>query len=163
MWLNSKLAWNVNLDFNELLDEFFANFYMEAEKPMREMFEMFRLHMRYIQSRYSPELGTNTDLLKTDYWPKATIDQLLAKADEAYAAIAGLKKTEPDRYEILYDRICLETISFRYIDISLYNGLNNSQEQIANMKAFKADAERLGLTLFNELNSITSLWSKWKV
>ncbi len=161
MWLNSKLTWNVNLDFNALLDEFFANVYLDAEEPMREMFEMYRMHMRYIQSRYDIEKGTNVNLLKSEYWPKAWLDQVLAKADEAYKAIEPLKKRDPEMYDAVYDRICLETISFRYIDISLYNGLKDSQKQLADKKQFKLDTERLGLTLFNELNSINTLWSTW--
>ena len=128
---------------------------------MREMFEMYRMHMRYIQSRYDIEKGTNVNLLKSDYWPKAWLDQVLAKADEAYKAIEPLKKRDPEMYDAEYDRICLETISFRYIDISLYNGLKDSQKQLADKKQFKLDTERLGLTLFNELNSINTLWSTW--
>ena len=66
-------------------------------------------------------------------------------------------------YEILYDRICLETLCFRYIDLSLYSGLKTSQDELAEKKQFRADAERVGITLFNELNSISNLWSSWGV
>ena len=163
MFLNSRLAWNVNLDYEELLEEFFTYFYYDAAKPMREMFDMFRMNLQYIQSVYNTEGSTNTDILKSEYWPKAFIDQLLAKADEAYAAIAYLEREDPDMYEIIYDRICLETLCFRYIDLSLYSGLKTSQDELAEKKQFRADAERVGITLFNELNSISNLWSSWGV
>lgn len=163
MFLNSRLSWNVNLDYEELLEEFFTNFYLDAAEPMREMFDMFRMHMQYIQSSYNIESGTSTDILKSQYWPKAFLDQILAKADEAYAAIAPLEREDPDMYEILYDRICLETLCFRYIDLSLYSGLKTSQDELAEKKQFRSDAERLNITLFNELTSISSLWDSWGV
>lgn len=163
MFLNSRLSWNVNLDFNALLDEYFANFYYEAAEPMREMFDMFRTQMLFIQSEYNPESALTTNLLRSEYWPKAFIDQILAKADEAHEAIAPLQRDDPDMYEILYDRICLETLCYRYIDLSLYSGLKNSQDEMSEKRQFKSDAERLGITLFNELNSITTLWSSWGV
>lgn len=35
----NELAWNINLDIDKLLDDYFVNFYGDASKPMREFFD----------------------------------------------------------------------------------------------------------------------------
>ena len=101
------------------------------------------------------------DLLNEENFPKGYIDTMLGYFDEAYEAIEPLKNTNPTLYETLYDRICLESLTYRYLDVQIYSTYYNNQELLELRRDFKDDTMRLGVTQWYELGLITLLWEEW--
>lgn len=128
-YLQSELMWNVNADVNLLKDEFFNEYYGAAADAMLAYYDSLTALYASNYNNYS-ELRTNSadndavqnrlNLYQTKYFPEATLNAWLGYIDNAYNAIAGLKTTDAELYATIKDRICLESVSVRYLMAKLY-------------------------------------------
>ena len=162
-YVMSKLMWDVELNMEELLDEFFAHYFDVASETMRDLFETDRQWMRHIYG----DLGSNgsifEDMLKTEYYSYPVLKKAMDGIEKAYDEIEVYRESDPERYKQLYDRITLESLQYRYIIISLY-GTEYTANDLLNMKyQFKHDVERLEVTTYQEGKYITELWAAWGI
>lgn len=160
-YLTAKLTWDVNLNQQELLDDFFANWFAEAGDIMQEIFDEEREWYAHIYQDLGVEGHIYDNLLKKEYWSKPMLEQALQKMEKAYKAIEKYQETDPERYQQLHDRICMESIQYRYILISCF-GQDYETDKLLDMKnLFKHDFERLQITSYAEGNNISEVWSAW--
>ena len=68
---------------------------------------------------------------------------------------------------MLYDRVALDTLTFRYIDIQLWGDTYGEKELLAKKLSFKNDATRVGILKTSEKYQnqgfVDELWTKWGV
>ena len=125
MYLNSQLSWNFNQDVDVLINDWFENYFKEAAEPMKKFFDLYQTYFAYLADNYDIYFGTGTSystaFLQRKYWPLSTLETFLDIIDEAYASIESLATSDPARYQLLYDRICLESLSMRYLKYELYS------------------------------------------
>ncbi len=163
IYLNGKLLWNCLEDSTVLTDNFFKNYYKDASVEMQKMFNYYRIHVTHLEDDLGLGGAINQPIVQKKYWPHTVLKNFFQLADEAYAAIEHLKTDDPELYELLYDRICMETIPYRYLEIELYSDTFEAQALTNAKLAFKEDTTRLSLTRFNEWNDISLLWSRWGI
>ena len=150
-YLEAKLSWNVNLDINELIDNFFENYFGEANEPMRKIFDAVRTRMAYIENELHIAMYVYVKLENTNFWPKGLLQQWLRYIDEAYEAIESVKNEDEELYAKLYDRIMLEGISYRWLLIELYGTTTYNEERLLEEKlSFKQDCAYLKVTNYAE-------------
>ena len=145
-----------------LTESFFDFYYGAASEPMKNMFEALRnrytlLHRQGILSQkylkyYSAEL-----------YPAGFVKTLKGYIAQAYAAIAPLKTENTEAYNAYERRICLESLSCRYIDIITFGSQFKDEELLAEKKSFKTDCVRLGMTSYRNNTTIDELWKLWGV
>lgn len=158
-YLGYKLAWNVNLDINELIDDYFENVYREAAPAMRDYFESFCTWTQTMVDETGIDYRCNIDITNSVYWPKNIVAEWKADIDEAVDAIAEYKLSDPELYESLYNHIRLERISVDYMLLKYYaNSLDNASELA---KEFKSDCTKFGMSNASEQNSINSLYTQF--
>ena len=85
-----------------------------------------------------------------EYWPKGLLEKWLGLIDDAYAAIAHYQTLDPILYEKLRDRITLESITFRYMQLHLYKLLYSETDSQMMIKTLKEDCINLGITHYRE-------------
>ena len=164
MYLHAKLGWNVNYDWNELLDNYFDNYFGPASASMRNYYEQLISHMTYAENNLGGAGSIYSEPLKTELWPKKTLDGFMKNIDDALTSIARLENTDGEEYEKLYNRIALERFSMIYLQIELYESKFSPVESYGLKKTAKSDAEKLGITAVKEWNApISSLWAKWGI
>ncbi len=160
LYLASELMWNCQMDYAAATDNFFKNYFGPAAEPMRTIFDSLR--SRYTILRKQKVISFQT-VKWTDpkIYPEGFVKTMLGYIDEAYKAIEPLKETDPSRYDQIYDHICLESILFRYLQIT--NSINNysSLEQLAMKQSVKDDVTRLGITRYTEGGLVETLWTQW--
>lgn len=159
-YLVSKLRWNVYQDVNELTEDFFANYFKVASKPMLEAFNMEQnrltevgMTMEDVTDLTIGSDNTKKEMLKEEAWSDNFLQQLLAKFDEAYKAIEVYKDSDPTLYKTLYNRITLETFSIRYLRIEIY-GKYYGELKNEWLVALGKDVKEMGITRFGELVSL---------
>lgn len=161
MYLSSKMQWQIDCDQNELIDNFFDNYYKEASEPMRRLFDEEQTWIAYLaqEKKYDGRVSyTYAMLLKEDWWPRGVLEGWLEIIDEAYKAIEPLKKTNPSLYETLKQRITLESITFRFMQLEMYS-VNYYESEVKEMtESLKFDCIALGVRQYNEQSSLEGYW-----
>ena len=164
IWLNAKLMWNVNANMDDLLNEFFTNYYKEAAPVMLELFKGHRAHLDYLRSTNDSFNSVYKTMATEKNYPLGILDTFLAAIDRAYASIEYLSDTDPGLYAKLYDRITLESVSYRYMDIQFYAFEYGEQERMEKRLAFKQDTMRLGISVIGEPGiPIDNIYQNWGV
>lgn len=159
-YLQSKLEWDCNADMSELINNFFDNYYKDASEVMKEIYRDYASYMSYLanEKHVGTKRNTSGSLLTTDNWSYQTLIGFLNKFDQAYQKIEYLKYVDADLYKKLYNRINIETFTFRYILYSLYPNMFE-YSQLEQLKAdLIAECKTLGVSQMKETAGIDSLF-----
>lgn len=173
-YIESQFAVNANANYQNVLNNYFANYFLDAAEPMREMFDAIVNKCEEIESGNSglgrgiyDEIENKAGTLgfgKKTYWSKDWINGLVDLCNEAYSAIEKYQTTNPELYQKLYDRITKESLFPRYVLCTSFASSYTSSNRKAMRQAFKTDAERLGLTQYRESDGLLSgLYSNWGI
>ncbi len=166
IWLSSKLMWNVNLDINQLIDEYCDNYYKEAAPAMKELIYYYNANFNVIENS-GGQGGVFSTNLSAEFYPRGTVNKFNELINQAFESILPIKDVDLDMYETLYDRISLDSLSFRYIDIKLYGDTYGEKELLEKKMKFKEDATRVGILKTSEKYQnegfIDELWVSWGV
>lgn len=152
-YLSSNLQWKIDTNQDELISNFFTNYYKDAAPVMKQLFDEENTWMAYLAERYGYNgkvSYTESNLVIEEFWPKGLLENWLSLIDEAYKKIEPYKKSDPILYEKLRDRINLESISFRYMQIHLYKLLYSDTDSQMMIKTFKEDCIALGMKQYKE-------------
>jgi hypothetical protein len=152
-YLTSNLQWKIDSNQDELINNFFTNYYKDASSVMKQLFDEENTWFAYLAEKYGYNgkvSYTESNFVVEEYWPKGLLEGWLALIDEAYKKIEHYQKTDPILYEKLRDRITLESITFRYMQIKLYKLLYSDVDSQEMIKSFKTDCIALGITQYRE-------------
>lgn len=162
VYLSSKLTWNCQADMKALIEKFFDNYYKDAAPYMQTIFEA--LCNRYTVLHDTGVLSsTYYEFYSSKIHPIGFVDSMTELIDQAYEAIEGLKKTDVTEYNAVKDRICLESLMFRYLNITVHGSRYTQEELLAEKKLFKDDCKRLRMTQYNNSESVDKLWEEWGI
>lgn len=114
---------------------------------MQTYFDDYRSWYVYIAEKLD---YTEHRTMQPDYFPRNVLNSWLGSIDEAYAAIAPYKTTDPDRYDALYDRILLESLSPRYLQMAIFRTDFSEADQTAMEETFRKDCSNLGVMMLSE-------------
>ena len=164
-YINSKAMFNVNINLDEVIDDFFKNYFGVAEAPMRQFFDELQAYLRYLEQT-NPSLfngGIYDAVETTTLWPKKTLDGWMKLIDEAYALIEPLKTENPSQYTIMYNKINLESMFPRWALLQLYSTTFTDVEFKREALKFKEDCSLHGIKTHKEGDSIEAIFAKWGV
>ncbi len=162
-YVNSKALFDTSVNMKELTDDYFANYFMDANQPMREYYDQLQAHLTYLQEVNYIDFTrvTHAEIAKGEYWPAGLLNQWSGYIDEAYKSIEKYKATDIELYNKLYDRINIESIFIRYVQLTLQFGSYTDTELYDLRVAFKADCEKYGITYNTEWGYISDVFVKW--
>ena len=165
-YIISKLSWNVNLDINQLTQQFFKGYFGVSADTMLSFYESYRVHAEYtVNHVYQAGVAIYMPLVDVRYWPKNILEQWNGYVETALSEIEVLKRVDQKAYQRYYDRITLERISLYYLMVELHQN-SYSDDFVQQMKlAVKEDCARLGVTVTGERSgqTIDALLSSWGV
>lgn len=161
IWLDSKLRWDVNADYEALINEFFDNYFGAASASMKQYFDDLRIWFNH-QENYlgiSGSIYANTQTRK--FWTKGVLDGFMRSIEQAQDDIAALERSDPYAYSAIGDRIALESVSVRYLLFKIYASDYSETEMYELKKGLKNDLIRLGISRLTEKTTIDNLFSGW--
>ncbi|MBQ3572160.1 MAG: DUF4838 domain-containing protein [Clostridia bacterium] len=164
-YIDAKASFDVNVSFNDLASDFFANYFGPAAAPMRQFFDGVQSYMGYLEVKYPAVIygGYKEKVEQAYLWPKGVVDSWLRLVDKAYASIEHLKTSDPERYEVYKEHILLESMFPRYVLLQFHRPSFNSEQFIQEALQFKADCAALGISEVNEEQSFTVRWEDWGI
>lgn len=162
-YLLSNLQWDNSRNTETVLKDFFNQYYGDASFVMYSLFRDEMNWLNYVHSQLGAEGGIYEEILLAKYWPEDLLHSYLDQIDKAYAAIAPIAQTDPERYALLYTRIQAESLQFRYLLIQLYPNSYDAQTLYEEKIAFRAACDKLSITHYSQYNSVDELWKSWGI
>lgn len=168
LYLRAELMWDMDQDVEFLIKDFFYNYY--GPQAFDAMYGYFNWLRNYFQMMDAVSYNENGDKVEglvnadgkriyyhgyiytifttAEYFPYVTINQLKKYFTEAERQIELVKNTEP-KYQKYLDRVHVESLFVRYIDLKEFY-LQYSNDELADMiDKFEAYAEIGNLTRFD--------------
>ena len=173
-YIDAKFMFNVNADYEEVLDTYFDNYFGAASTTMRSLFDKIVAKCNEIEGAYnglgrgiydeienvSGFIGFGT---KT-YWSKDWIDACVALCDQAKAEIEADTTLSEEEKTVIKNRITKESLFPRYVLCTTFANKYTTSNRNKLRQAFKADCEALGITLYCEVDgSLSALYDSWGV
>ena len=163
-YLISKLMWDTELDVETLTDNFFKNYYKDVAPQLREVYDLFRMHLKRVDEKRDYTLHFtiyNDVVVNSSVWPRNIVDKAESLLDEALEVCDKMDDrvlAEKLRNRVVAERICVQYLKiFNYkdygYDMGIYSSLYNT---------FKADTERLNITLYKQGESVASFLNIYK-
>lgn len=162
-YLSSKMAWNVQQDMQALIDDFFVNYYKDAAPAMMKYFNSYRTWWAHISSEYGVSGTIGENIVNAHYWPKGILTEWMGYLQEAKESLAPLANTDGALYQKLLDRITLESISVRHLDLLLYENTYTPSQYKQEYLSFLQDCDRLGVSNYNEWNAIGQYFNRFDI
>lgn len=166
-YLHSKLQWSVDLDVEKLTNDYFANYFGPAAGIMRDLFDETRIYIAGLKELPENNFGGVNSMwdgyvaANEIYWKKPSLTYWFEKANDAIKAIEPIKTYDPVKYEILYDHIIMERISYEYLLAVACQDDLSAEELNFYRQTLKTDVYKIGMTLMHEHASITDLIGNW--
>lgn len=151
-YLISKLMWDSTLDVNTLTDNYFNAVYGAAASTMKTVYTEMKAELASMSlsgNIYEAPCGFND-------WDNDYLKTQLGRLETAISEIASLQSSDPTKYQLIYDAIVCESISFRYIykENSLFGWGGNYDTDA--WGTFEEDVTRLGFTMIRENETMES-------
>lgn len=156
-YLLNRMMWDIRQDPYEIITEFITHYFKQASAPMQKLYDSWKQWMGYAHLEFGLTGVITENLVRTDVFPEPVLDEWLGYIDEAYVALEPLRHTDPEMYERLERRICVESISIRYLKMMLYRDSMSVEGWRDWYLRFKADAARVGVTNYNEWNAMSPM------
>lgn len=162
-YFNSVSLFDVNTDYNTIVNDFFENYFAEGGVAMKRYFQELQEQCAYIEQTYSYDINGTiyNNIAQQQYWPKKLLDRWNGYIEEAKEAILPYQKSNRVLYEALEDNIILESIFPRYALLNHYSGKYSADTLMALRRSFKKDCQRVNVTKLNENQDMDSVFSSW--
>ena len=163
-YLDSVAQFDVNSDYATIVDDFFKNYFREADEPMRKMFYEIQEHMGYLRQKYPSDVGGGIYQIigQNRFWPKKLLDSWVELCNEALENIEVHKNSDSSLYTILRKNIILESLFPRYALCEHHSGKMGADEFKAMVDALEADCRMLNVKNYNESGSIYDRIAGWR-
>ena len=168
MYLRAQLMWDMDQDVEWLIKDFFMNYYgPQAFDAMYGYFTFIRNYLQMADGSYYNADGDeikgfiNANGVKVEYhgyiyeiftnqkyFPMVTLMQLKAFFTQAEAALNLVKTTEP-KYQKYFDRVQVESLFSRYIDLKNYRSYYSNTQLAEMVDEFERIARLGNLTQFS--------------
>jgi hypothetical protein len=160
-YIGSKGLYNVNLQYSDIVDQFFDQYFQVAKEPMRQMYEEIISHWRYLEKEKNANGWIYFDVNNPDFWPVQLLSHWTDLIEEAFALIEPLKVRQPELYEKLKINIRAEKIFVDFAFLDLHSGKFSKQELQARRVQFKKDCDELNFINQGEGMKLMDLFSNW--
>lgn len=159
-YMQAKLSWDKDADVEKLTNDFFDNYFKQAAPVMKEMYKEYRTHMAYLATvnKVGTTINTSLNVVTQKNWPYEKLLSFLDYIDRAYAAIDNLRIVNPETYSKLYDRINIESFSYRYLLYKLYPDTFDYDTLSALQTELINEARNAGVTEAKEHGDISGLF-----
>lgn len=164
MYLNAKLAWDVNADVDKLTKDFFDNYFLDASENMYALFKDMKdtYNSYYANGQISGNVNKTASMKEKGCVSRTKIIAWMKLLENAFTDVEKYKNSDAELYTALRDRITVESVCVRYLYSEVYPALIG--EDITDFrKSLKTDLTRLNFNKWWENYNINNLFNQWGV
>ena len=164
-YLESKVLWNVNEDYETLKQNFFSGYFGDASEIMLTYYEELRTHMAKI---YASKLtGGNIEyygsgkiyehIEQIKLWPYELLTKWLGYINQAYDEIAYLKDVDIEKYNLMKNHIDIEALFIRFAICDMH--VNEfTEEELYSMREEFYRFARYDVDKYVVVNELGNTW-----
>lgn len=119
IFVESQLMWDLEKDYNALVNEFMAAYYQDAAPAMRKYYDFIRRNYAEQENGGTGRIYALLD--QPEYYSFEAMEQMDAYLAEALAAIEPLRNTDNERFSTLYYRIKKENVSTLWLKLNTFS------------------------------------------
>jgi len=156
---------DLSLSYQDMVNDFFQNYYGPAAQPMQQYFEELQSWMRHLAQAYPVEYTgriSNELLSGESYWPRELLLRWQGLIDQAYEALKTAQIDSGD-YETYASHVKMESIFLRFELISSHSGIYSAEQLLEMKQSFKEDCMALGITHEREQRELTEVYRDWGI
>lgn len=118
IYLRSKLSVDVNADLRYYTDMFFQNYFKQAGSTMKELFDSYSVYYSkmIVENGLTGRGNNHKEIDSDELWDEGVLAYWIGLLNQAYDDIESIRFTDPALYKTLEERICLESLTFRFIN-----------------------------------------------
>ncbi len=151
MYLRGKCLWDPDQNINELIDNFFENYYKDAAGKMREVYELYRNHQKALDTAK----GLHSMAPTKELWPRNVVDRAKAIILEALEICDNM--TDAGLGDKLRLRIEEELACVELLQVLFYQDYDYDMNEFdAFVSAFEQKTLDMGITKYREHESMAS-------
>ncbi len=153
-----------NVDYNAMAKDFIDHYYGEARVPMNKFFNSLRAWFLYLQQNkdYSGKIMFET--CQEQFWPVDILQKFIGYIDEGFQAIEPLKSTNPERYQLLYDRLKREKIFPVWLMFTFYQEYMDYETQVEYIRDLEIYTEKYAILQTAEgIGNVKEMIAGWKL
>ena len=163
-YLNAKLMWDVNADYEALIQDYFDFYFGDASEAMMKYYTACRTWTQHLTANNLISGRVLNVRVDATQYPKQVLMAWQKFIDEAQQAIEPLKLSDMDSYNKISDRITKESLAIRLTLISLHDNTFETDVSTAMKISFKADADRLGFSKYGETTTLSAqIYKTWNL
>ena len=132
-YVESKLMWNINDDYEVLARDFMNHYYRDAADELYDYYQTLKDRLTKYHVEQVDGGGIYTNILNKDIYPYSVSRYFIRLFDQAMEKIAHYQDEDIDFYNLLKSRIMREYLSVIYVTMSLSKS-EISEEEKAKMK-----------------------------
>lgn len=117
IFVESQLMWDIDKDYNDLVNEFMAVYFKDAAPAMRKYYDFIR--QNYSESQETGRIYSFID--QPEYYSFETMQEMEGYIEEALEAIEPLRNTDNELFSTLYYRIKKESMSVLWLQLQTFN------------------------------------------
>ena len=167
VYLSSKFGWNVNYNFDELVNKFFKGYYGPASDVMLQIFNEQRARYAYNLDNQDLRVSRSVykDLAKEEYWPKNLLDKWVSMYGDALNSINSLQYSNPQLYQLYSKNIRMERLSIYYTMVEVYEATYSKAYMLEVKNECRDICELSGIIDLAEgdTDTLVALWSEWGI
>lgn len=158
-YLSAKLMWDTQANVQELIEDFFDKYFLDASDVMLEMFEGWRSHTAYLAENKGVVGNVNQGpSYKTkENFPYGWVMNNLDYINKAYKAVEHLKIVDPTAYQMVEKHINKESLTYRYLKLNMYGNTMSLALYEKEHKSFLDDCIALSVMKAREHGDIFEL------
>lgn len=143
-YVRSRLLWDIELDYNELTDDFINHYYKEAAPYIDEYRTLLMIHFENHIKSLNYAGHSHYGLMVANFWPETIINSIENIFLEAYKEITPIADTDPELYQKIKTRLDTESIFYRLAQLELYRANYNPSERLIKINALEEIAKKAG-------------------
>ena len=164
VYTQCKTMYRSDYDFNELVEDFMVHYYGSASEGMMKYYDFFRSYYKYLENDKAFSGGIFFDTTLKDFWPYQVLQEMYRMVDDTLAQLDSIKESNPERYQVLYDRVKREAITPIYLMFEHYMNLLTQEQKEAYWSDLSYYCAKFEITNRRESDNagLTQKIAQWK-
>lgn len=153
-YVESKLMWNINLNYDDLVKDFIKHYFYEASDEIYEYYQVIRDRLTQFHVEHNEGGSIYINIANSEIYPYSVLRYFTKLFETAMEKIDGYKDINPEFYNNLKARIMREYLSVIYLKITLAKAELSDEEKAEMKEIFKTYTGYFSITRANEGGAI---------